>query len=161
MGYIMDLRKIVGHRKLLMPGAGVFVYRDGCILLQKRRDNGLWADHGGAVELSERVEDAARRELKEETGLIAGKLEWIGLYSGPEYDYVYPNGDEVSMICSFFLCRDFSGELCLQEDEVAEVRWFPLDQLPASEEMHKAPYQALMACADMLRREIGKTEKIQ
>ena len=81
MGYIMDLRKIVGHRRLLMPGAGVFPIRDGKVLLQRRKDNGLWADHGGAVELSEKVEDAARREMQEETGLMPGEMEFLGIYS--------------------------------------------------------------------------------
>ena len=41
MGYIMDLRQVVGQRKLLMPGAGVFPIRDGRVLLQRRKDNGL------------------------------------------------------------------------------------------------------------------------
>ena len=41
--YIMELRKIVGHRLLMQVGAGVIVEdRDGRILLQKRRDNGYW-----------------------------------------------------------------------------------------------------------------------
>lgn len=153
MGYIMDLRKIVGHRKLLMPGAGIFLFRDGKILLEKRKDDGLWADCGGSVELSEKVEDAARRELKEETGLIAGELEMIGIYSGPEMDHIYPNGDEISSICVYYLCRDFQGEICLQEDEVEQVRWFPIDQLPPQEETLKCAFIALQDCLRMLRQE--------
>ena len=113
MGYIMDLRKIVGHRKLLMPGAGVFPIQDGKVLLQRRKDNGLWGDHGGSVELSEKVEDAVRREMQEETGLLPGKLEFLGIYSGPEMDYVYPNGDQVSIIGMYFTCTDFSGTVRL------------------------------------------------
>ena len=153
MGYIMDLRKIVGHRKLLMPGAGVFPYRDGKILLQKRADDGLWADHGGSIELSERVEDAARRELYEETGLTAGKLELIGFYSGPEMDHTYPNGDEVSMIAFYFLCRDFEGQIRMQLEEVGALRWFPLDALPGEAEMLPCSYRGLMDCVKMLRGE--------
>ena len=61
-GYIMDLRKIVGHRTLLQVGASVIVENgDGQILLQKRKDNHCWAYAGGSVELDEVVEDAARR----------------------------------------------------------------------------------------------------
>ena len=70
--YIMDLRKLLGNRPLMQAGASVMVVdSQDRVLLEKRRDNGLWAYAGGAVELYESVEDAARRELLEETGLIA------------------------------------------------------------------------------------------
>lgn len=153
MGYIMDLRKIVGHRKLLMAGAGVFLLRDGQILLQRRRDNGLWADHVGSVELSERVEDAARRELTEETGLTAGRLEFLGILSGPETDYTYPNGDEVSMLSICYLCRDFSGEIKKQDEEVSALRWFPLDALPGKAEWSPISWKALQLLLDYLKKE--------
>ena len=53
-GYIMDLRKIVGHRPLLQVGASVIVEdADGRILLQKRSDNLCWGYAGGSVELDE------------------------------------------------------------------------------------------------------------
>lgn len=149
----MDLRKLVGHRKLLMAGAGIFPVRDGRVLLQKRKDDGLWADHGGSVELSESVEDTARRELSEETGLTAGKLELIGFYSGKEMDHTYPNGDQVSMICFYYLCRDFEGDIRLQEEEVAQVRWFPLDALPGEDEMLPCAYRALLDGVALLRKE--------
>ena len=43
MGYIMDLRKIVGHRTLLQVGASVIVEDEqGRVLLQKRTDNHCW-----------------------------------------------------------------------------------------------------------------------
>ena len=150
MSYIMELRKLVGHRKLLMPGAGVFLYRDGQLLLQRRRDNGLWADHGGAIELSESAEDAARRELFEETGLKAGALELLGVFSGSDLDYTYPNGDEVSVIGIYFLCRDFEGEIRLQQEEVAELRWFPLDALPEDKDVSPVSRKPLRLCAQRL-----------
>ena len=147
MGYIMDLRQVVGHRKLLMPGAGVFPIRDGRVLLQRRKDNGLWGDHGGSVELSEKVEDTARREMLEETGLLAGAMTFLGIYSGPEMDYVYPNGDEVSIIGLYFTCEDFSGTVKLQAEEVTELKWFPLDQLPERDEISPMSRQPLYDAA--------------
>ncbi len=148
MGYIMDLRKVVGHRKLLMPGAGVFPIREGKVLLQRRKDNGLWADHGGAVELSEKVEDAARREMQEETGLIPGEMEFLGIYSGPDMDYTYPNGDQVSIIGMYFVCADFTGTVKLQAEEVTELKWFPLDGLPDGEEISPMSRQPLFDAAE-------------
>ncbi len=129
--YIMDLRKIVGHRPLLQVGAGVILENEnGEVLLQKRADNHCWGYAGGSVELDEVVEDAARRELLEETGLIAGSLQLFGVFSGPETHYVYPNGDEVSNVDIVFLCRDYEGTLKCQEEEVEELAFFPADALP-------------------------------
>lgn len=91
--YIMDLRKIVGHRPLLQVGASVIVInKAGQMLMQQRTDCGCWGYAGGSVELGESVEQAAKRELLEETGLIASKLELLGVYSGEVMQYTYPNG---------------------------------------------------------------------
>ena len=129
--YIMELRKIVGHRPLLSPGVSVIIEdAEGRTLLQKRHDNGCWGYHGGAVELDEAVEDAARRELYEETGLTAGALEFFGVYSGPENHFYYPNGDEVSYVELVYLCKDYSGTPRPQPGEVDELRWFSADALP-------------------------------
>ena len=111
MGYIMDLRKIVGHRTLLQVGASVIVEDErGRVLLQKRTDNHCWGYPGGSTELDERVEDAAARELLEETGLTANNL--------------------VSNIDVVFLCRDYTGTLSCQEEESEALRFFEPGQLP-------------------------------
>ncbi|MGX8692646.1 MAG: NUDIX hydrolase [Clostridia bacterium] len=129
--YIMELRKLVGHRLLLSPAAGVIVEdAEGRTLLEKRHDNGCWGYAGGAVEPDEPVEGAARRELFEETGITAGRLDFFGIYSGPESHFYYPNGDEVSYVEIVYTCRDYSGELRPQPDEVDELRWFAADALP-------------------------------
>lgn len=129
--YIMDLRKIVGHRPLLQVGASVIVEdAQGRTLLQLRSDNHCWGYAGGSVELDEVVEDAAKRELFEETGLTANRLELFGIFSGKDTHYIYPNGDEVSNIDIVYLCHDYSGELKSQEGEVDALRFFPADELP-------------------------------
>ncbi len=129
--YILDLRKIVGHRPLLQVGASIIIIDDkNRVLLQRRSDNHCWAYAGGSVELDEMVEDAAKRELFEETGLIANSIELFGVFSGKETHYVYPNGDEVSNVDIVFLCRDYSGELKGQESEVEELRFFDIEDLP-------------------------------
>ena len=61
MSYIIDLRKVVGHRPLLQVGASVIVVDEcGRILLQLRTDNNSWGYAGGSVEIDEKVEDAAK-----------------------------------------------------------------------------------------------------
>ena len=129
--YIMDLRKIVGHRTLLQVGASVILEdSQGRILLQKRSDNHCWGYAGGSVELDEVVEEAAKRELFEETGLIAESLELFGVFSGKETHYVYPNGDEVSNVDIVFICKEYSGELKCQKGEVDELRFFSVEEIP-------------------------------
>lgn len=131
MGYIMDLRKLVGHRTLIQVGAGIIVEDEqGRVLLQLRADNHCWGYCGGSMEPDEQAEETARRELFEETGLTAESLELFGVWSGPELHYVYPNGDEVSNVDIVFLCKSVSGELKKQDSEVEELRFFAANELP-------------------------------
>ena len=131
MGYIMDLRKIVGHRPLIQVGASTIIEDEkGRILLQLRKDNHCWGYHGGSLELNEVVEEAAKRELLEETGLIAEEIELFGVFSGKEMSYIYPNGDEVSNVDIVFICKKYSGEIKCQESEVEKLEFFSADNLP-------------------------------
>lgn len=129
MTYIKEIRKKIGHDMLLYLGAGVIVYREGKILLQKRQDNGSWALHAGGIEIGKSLEETARRELLKETGLTAGKLDLFGLYSGKDRFLTYPNGDQIYMPNAFYLCRDFTGTLTAQREEVSQLAWFELEHL--------------------------------
>ncbi len=145
--YIMDLRQIVGHRPLMQVGASVIVEDSlGRALLQKRTDNHCWGYAGGSVELDEQVEDAARRELFEETGLVAQELELFGVFSGKDLHYIYPNGDEVSNVDIVFLCRSYTGELKKQVSEVEALHFFPANALP--EKLHAPNRIPLLRWAD-------------
>jgi 8-oxo-dGTP pyrophosphatase MutT (NUDIX family) len=149
--YILDLRKLVGHRPLLQLGASVLLEDErGRLLLQRRADCHLWGYHGGSVELDEVVEEAARRELLEVTGLRAEKIELFGIFSGPELHFTYPNGDEVSNVDHVFLCTSYSGTLRPQPDEVEELRFFAWDELPEDTVSMNRP--ALRAWRESKRR---------
>ncbi len=134
MGYIMDLRAFMGHRPLIQVGSSVIVEdKQGRILLQLRSDDHCWdCSAAGSMEPGESAEDTARRELLEETGLTAHALELYGVYSGPQEHCVYPNGDEVYNVEFAYACRDWSGIPKRQEDEVDELRFFTLDEIPAN-----------------------------
>ena len=57
-GYIMDLRKLVGHRTLMQCAASIIIVNEkNQILLGKRTDNHKWGYAGGSIELDEKVED--------------------------------------------------------------------------------------------------------
>ncbi len=129
--YIKSVRRFLGHRPVIQCGASVIVVsKDKRVLLQRRKDNGLWGYHGGAVELDEDVRLAAARELYEETGLSAKSLELFDVFSGPDMHHVYPNGDEVSNIDIVFICREYEGVIRPQTDEVLELKFFALDEIP-------------------------------
>lgn len=129
--YIQSMRKFVGHQCILQVGASIIVInKENQVLLQKRTDNQCWGYHGGSVDLDEVVEEAAKRELFEETGLIADSLELFGVFSGKELHHIYPNQDEVSNIDIVYLCKEYNGETIRQEDEVSELKWFDINQLP-------------------------------
>jgi 8-oxo-dGTP pyrophosphatase MutT (NUDIX family) len=67
MGYMRELRALVGSRPLIAVGADVLVLRgEAEMLLQLRRDGRYWSLPGGALEPGESLEDAARRELRED-----------------------------------------------------------------------------------------------
>ncbi len=121
-------------------GAGVACLNPaGEVLLIRRRDDGLWDVPGGRVEPGEATEAAARRELLEETGVEAGPLELLAVFSGPETLHTYPDGNEVAWVTVLYLCRAFSGT-CAAEDDAAEVGWFSLHALPGSRSAAMAGY---------------------
>lgn len=130
MSYVSDIRKKIGHDLLIYLGAGVIVYDDGKILLQERKDNGKWALHAGGIEVGEELEETARRELLEETGLKAGNLELLGIYSGQDRFITYPNEDQVYMPGVYYICRDFVGDLRPQNEEVKQLKWFDITEIP-------------------------------
>ncbi|MGM0883083.1 MAG: NUDIX hydrolase [Bacillota bacterium] len=127
MGYIMELRAVVGSRPLIMAGACVLVFNEhGHLLLQKRSDTLDWGTLGGAMECGESLEEAAARELKEEAGLIASTFKFITLLSGKDMYFKYPHGDEVYNVMAVYEAQDVIGTPEIKDDEGLELRYFSL-----------------------------------
>jgi len=152
--YVKNIRKHIGHDTLILVGVGVFIHTDGKLLLQKRRDNNCWADHGGCVEIGETVEETAKRELYEETGLIANKLELIGVFSGKNMIYTYPNGDNVYIVGISYLCEDYSGIPLTETNETTDLQWFDINSLP--ENISPPVVEPLKHCVNMLKCRFSK-----
>ncbi|MEE3470243.1 MAG: NUDIX hydrolase [Butyrivibrio hungatei] len=130
-GYIMEMRKYVGHAPIMSCSCGVIIENAaGEILLQKRRDNGCWALIGGAMEMGETFEEAAKREVKEESGLSLGKLEIFKICSGRDCIIEYPNGDVTFGPGIIFLTKEYEGEIEVDPKEVIEHRFFKKSEIP-------------------------------
>lgn len=115
-------------------GATILVTNtSGELLLQHRTDTGTWGLPGGALEPGETLEETARRELLEETGLLAESLSLLGVFSGPEYFYIYPNGDQVYPVIVLYHASGITGELQMTDGESLELAYYSLDALPEME----------------------------
>ncbi len=120
-----------GTPVVVQTGASIIVEdAQGRILMQQRSDDGTWSYPGGRIEIDETVEAAARREVFEECGLRVGEMTLLGVFSGPELNHVYPNGNEVCGIDVVYVSRDYSGTLESWDKEAKSMGFYPIDALP-------------------------------
>src|SRR5438876_2325313 len=97
------------------------------LLIRRKHDPfaGCWALPGGFIEMEETLEESARRELREETGLDAGALVPLGVYGDPGRD---PRGRTISVVYLAIVNRKKLQPRAA--DDAAEVDWFPLSRPP-------------------------------
>ena len=124
----------------------VVVRRRREVLLVRRGNcpfRGYWALPGGFVEMDEDLPGAARRELREETGLRVGTLVQVGAFGRPGRD---PRGRVISVVYlalildrardethSRFRSRGCSGRAeanVRAGDDATDAAWWPLSKLP-------------------------------
>lgn len=130
MDYILQLRQYIGHRPILMVGAAILVVdKQNRLLMMKRCDNDCWGIPGGSTEPGEVVEEAAKREAREETNLEIREMSLLGVFSGPELYYKYPNGDEVYNVTIVYHSHDWHGEIKMNAEH-SEWKWFAASEIP-------------------------------
>ena len=101
------------------------VYKHPQILLGLKKRGlgaGRWNGFGGKVKEGETIESAAQREFKEETGVVAGKMEEVGIL-----DFEIKN-PELFLEVHVFRVDDFKGEPV--ETEEMKPQWFDIDEVP-------------------------------
>jgi 8-oxo-dGTP pyrophosphatase MutT (NUDIX family) len=127
--FILELRSMIGHHPLWLPGVTALVTDErGLVLLGQRADNGLWTLPSGISEPGEEMAPACAREVLEETGVEVRVEELIALRTvGP---VTYPNGDITSYVDHFFRCVPVGGSVHVADDESLAVGWFPAENLP-------------------------------
>jgi hypothetical protein len=84
-------------------------------------------------------------------------LELLGVFSGKDLYYTYPNGDMVSNVDIAYLCEEFTGNLITQTNETTDIQWFKLDELP--ENISPPVKPVLKRCLEVLinRQDITNT----
>ena len=114
-------------------GVGIMILKDNKILLGLRNPDkvkasselqgqGTWTMPGGKVEFMEKLIDAAKRELEEETSLIANKLDLLCISDDMT--------DTAHYVTVGFIVREYKGEVKTMEPEtILEWKWFSLDNL--------------------------------
>jgi len=132
MGYIEDLRKLIGHKRIILNGCIAFIQDpQGKILMQQRKyPYGKWGLPGGLMELGESTEETTRREIFEETGLTLGKLTLFGVYSGKNYLCIAQNGDEFYVVTTVYTTSEYSGKAIVNDDESLAFEWVDTHNLP-------------------------------
>ena len=110
-------------------GASVLVYENGRALLIKRGKapyKGHWSLPGGSQELGETLEEAARRELKEETNLDAKTLEFAKIRDRITYD---DKGKlQYHFVLATFVTNNFSGTPKAMDD-ADDIGWYDFDEM--------------------------------
>jgi ADP-ribose pyrophosphatase YjhB (NUDIX family) len=131
--YLGKLRKIVGSRLILMPGARIVVHdRQERVLLELRSDFRRWGLPGGHHEVGNSIAETAVREVFEETGLRIRRPQVFGIASDPRHETVrFPNGDRTQSVSVMFHASRPRGEPKFDPRETLELGWFALDELPA------------------------------
>lgn len=110
-------------------GVGAIIADGGRVLLVERGHDplkGVWSLPGGIVEVGEYLEDAVRREVREETGLDVEPVSVVEVF-----ERIIPDRNgrtEYHYVLIDYLCRPTGGELRADSD-VSDARWVPRGEL--------------------------------
>ncbi len=118
-------------RMMVTADAAVFRLASGrleVLLVRRGQDpfKGMWCFPGGFVEIDEELEDAAARELLEETGLSEVKLEQVQTFGKVGRD---PRGRQITT-CFGGIIPEGCGNEVRGGDDAADAKWFDLENLP-------------------------------
>jgi 8-oxo-dGTP diphosphatase len=119
------------ERLIFRPSAYAIIRHEERVLLLNMRSTGKLFLPGGGSEVSERLEEALHREVKEETGLEIEIERFVAFKE--DFFYYDPRDFAFHGLMFFYLCRPRTFELAaddqIEDDEVEKPRWVPIDQL--------------------------------
>lgn len=109
-------------------GVRVLVYKDNKVLLVKHRYGNFWVMPGGGINKNENADQAAFRELKEETGMIANQIDFkLGQYK----NNTGGKNDNISclVVTKFKEIQKFKRTF-IDYLEICDMNWFDVENLP-------------------------------
>ncbi|WP_214322021.1 NUDIX domain-containing protein [Nonomuraea sediminis] len=128
--FLANIREKVGTDLLMLPSVAGFVFDSaGRLLVARHGDVELWAAPGGGVDPDERPEDAVVRELREELSVDVAVRGLIGVYGGPEFRTVYPNGHQCGYVIAAYGCVVAGGTPTPDGEEITSWRWVTEDEI--------------------------------
>ncbi|MFF8016425.1 NUDIX domain-containing protein [Streptomyces sp. NPDC007929] len=113
---------------LVVAASAVVTDDQGRILLQRRKDNDLWALPGGGMDMSDSLPGTAVREVKEETGFDVEITGLVGTYTDPRHVIAYSDGEVRRQFNVCFEARITGGTLTVS-DESSDVRFVRTDEV--------------------------------
>ena len=153
LDYIPYIRKKIAHDELLSVGLCALVINlEGKILLEKRKDNGLYCLPGGSIDLYETVKEGVIREVYEETGIRLEEkdLSLFSVRSGEKMKIVYPNGDITHYVDLCFFAKVNKGEkdIAPKDEESTEIFFCDPCHLPSKESFLRGSYESIQKYLD-------------
>ncbi len=124
-----------------------FIKKEGKFLLVFDPKFKFWRVPGGRANFGEKVEDALKREMKEEVGVDIKIIKFLGY--GQDVVISYTRELEVSRFILFYLCEIEKGEIKPDEKEISEIKWLTLDEIKKHENLEPA-------MKDLFERNEGK-----
>lgn len=139
---LIECTTLFGEKKLISaerlnfrPSVYAIIHRENQVLLLNMRSTGRLFLPGGGVEISERLEEALHREVREETGLAIA----IERFAGFKEDFFYYDPTDFAFhgLMFFYLCKPLTLRLAtddqIDDGEAERPRWVPIDQLRAED----------------------------
>lgn len=126
-------KQVPKEKLAFRPSAYAIIVNDGKVLLLNTTHTGTYSLPGGGIEIGETIEEALKREVREETSL---EIEIVSFYRFEEQFFYYDPADAAfHSFLFFYICRPRTVEICqdheINDDSVDSPQWIRIDGLEA------------------------------